>query len=134
MPQVFNFPIFSCSHTTALNFSQSFRQNRATGEKTIKLKLRHWHQQIDLWKTYRPLPVINLPSKKHLVVMLGLRTERLIFFSRIFNNLTAIGPELTKNKRNLTVFRSHIQNKHSQFSLHLVRDFSFKEFWNNQQC
>ena len=32
----------------------------------------------------------------------------------------AIGPELTKNKRNLTIFRSHhnmIQNKHSQFQL-----------------
>ena len=46
--------------------------------------------------------------------MLGLRTERLIFFSRIFNNLTAIGPELTKNKRNLTVFRSHINNSKSK--------------------
>ena len=70
-------------------------------------------------QSMKNLSVINLPSKKHLVVMLGLRTERLIFLSRIFNNLTAIGPELTKNKRNLTVFRSHINNsksKHSQFS------------------
>ena len=49
--------------------------------------------------------------------MLGLRTERLIFFSRIFNNLTAIGPELTKNKRNLKVFRSHINNSKQTFSV-----------------
>ena len=48
--------------------------------------------------------------------MLGLRTERLIFFLKIFNNLTVIGPELTENKRNLNIFDLIIiiQNKHSQ--------------------
>ena len=52
MREDFNLSLFICSHTKALNFSQSFRQKWAAGEKTVKVKLRHTHQEIDLWKIY----------------------------------------------------------------------------------
>lgn len=54
--------------------------------------------------------------------MLELRTECLKFFDKIFNNIPAMGPELTKNKRNLTIFRSYRNNSKQTFS---VSDWKF---------